>query len=285
MPFNSEVLRTIREKHGMNRSEFAAFLGLSYGGLYKYEIGDREPGRGFLEKAADLLNVSVNTFFVEEPEEFGSPSRIQNLLELTNRLNKERFEKKMQAQRISELEKQNEHLLSISELHIRHVEILLMDLPKAERAKKLANLARETARSGEIRFDDIAGTLRIDRATLRRWLALKKNAYVCRLFTEKTVEAFTPDEAGIRLQCFDCENKASENCGGYGNTASPGDFFAMIALYEANGIYEREEQARLLRESYNIDLTPHKISEYLSRKKSGKPVPADIINLQPYKRV
>jgi len=284
MPFNSEILRTLREKHGMKRPELAAFLGLSYGGLYKYETGEREPGREFLEKAADLFGVSINTFFVDKPEELGSPGRTQNLLELTNRLNKERFEKKLQAQRIAELEKQNEHLISISELHTRHVEILLLDLSKAERAKKLANLARDTAKSGEIRFDEIAETLQIDRATLKRWLASKKNTYVCRLFVEKTVEAFTPDEAGIRLQCFDCESKADEDCSGYGNTASPGDFFAMIALYEANGIYEREEQARLLHESYNMELTPHQISEYLSRKKNGKPVPADIINLQPYKR-
>ena len=284
MPFNSEVLRTLREKHGMKRSEFAAFLGLSYGGLYKYESGDREPSRGFIEKAAVLLDIPVNDFFADKPEEFGSPSRVQSLLELINRLNKERFEIKIQAQRIAELEKQNEHLVSISELHTRHVEILLLELPKAERSKKLANLARETARSGEICFEDIIGILKIDRAILRRWLASKKNTYVCRLFIEKTVEAFTPDEAGIRLQCFDCESKANEDCSGYGNTASPGDFFAIIALYEANGIYEREEQARLLHESFNMELTPHQISEYLSRKKTGKPVPADIINLQPYKR-
>ena len=284
MPFNSEALRTLREKHGMKRSEFAAFLGLSYGGLYKYETSAREPDREFLEKAADLFDVPVNTFFVDITEEFGSPNRTQNLLELTNRLNKERFEKKMQAQRILELEKQNEHLISICELHKQYVKILLLDLPKVERNKKLAKMARETAKSGEIRFDEIAEILQVDRATLRRWFASNKNTYVCRLLVEKTVEAYTPDEAGIRLQCFDCENKANEDCSGYGNTVSPGDFFALIALYEANGIYDREEQARLLNESYNMDLTPHQISEYLSRKKTGKPIPTDIINLQPYKR-
>ena len=284
MPFNSEALRTLREKHGMNRSEFAAFLGLSYGGLYKYETNAREPDREFLEKAADLFDVPVNTFFADRPEELGSPNRTQSLLELTNRLNKERFEKKMQVQRIAELEKQNEHLISICELHKQYVKILLLDLPKVERNKKLASMARETAKNGEIRFDEIAEFLQVDRATLRRWFASNKNTYVCRLFVEKIVEAFTPDEAGIRLQCFDCENKANEDCSGYGNTVSPGDFFALIALYEANGIYDREEQARLLNESYNMDLTPHQISEYLSRKKTGKPIPTDVINLQPYKR-
>ena len=284
MPFNSGILRKLREQYGMNRSEFAAALGLSYGGLYKYETGVREPSRAFVEKIASLLGLPVNVFFAEKAEELDSYGKIPNLLELTNRLNKERFEKKTQAHRIAELEKQNEHLMSILELQTRHVEVLRLDLPKSERAKKLARLARETASSGEIRFDEIAETLRIDRATLRRWLASKKIMYECRLFTEKTVEAYTPDEAGIRLQCFDCESKADEDCNGYGNTGSPGDFFAIIALYEANGINDREEQARLLHDTYDMELTAHQISEYLSRQKNGKPVPADIINLQPYKR-
>jgi hypothetical protein len=35
----------------------------------------------------------------------------------------------------------------------------------------------------------------------------------------------------------------------------------------------------VLRESYGIELSPHQISELLSRKRHGKPVPEDVENM------
>lgn len=283
MPFDGRVLRAVREKRGMKRTAFSAMLGLSYGGLYKYEDGTREPKYADAEKIALMLDMPVDAFYNGGKDGSDIPNKTLDLLELSGRLHKERAGKQSKERRIAELERENEHIASLLELQTRHAEILRMNLTNAGRSKKLANLARETAKNGDISFDEISETLMVGRPTLRRWFALEINVYHCQLFAEKTVEAFMPREAGIRLQCFDCESKAAGDCKGYGNTASPEDFFAAIALFESNGINDREEQADLLRETYNMELSAHLISEYISRGKNGKPIPPNVINLQPYK--
>jgi hypothetical protein len=204
------------------------------------------------------------------------PSMLRNVLELINRANRARFTNKVHERRILELEKLTEHLISSFALETRYVDILTLELSKAEKAKKVAALARETARLGEIRFDEIAGILRADRSSLKRWLETEKVSYTCRLFGEKTVTASTPGEAGLRLQCFVCEARADEDCEGYGDIGYPENFSALMETLKANGVYNREEQAKVLLESCGKKLTPHQISEILSRKKHGKTVPEDI---------
>jgi hypothetical protein len=86
-------------------------------------------------------------------------------------------------------------------------------------------------------------------------------------------------EAGIKLRCFDCEARVKEDCRGFGESSYPENLFVLISILEANGIYKRNEQAALLRDSFDMDITPHQLSETLSRQKRGKKVSEDLTNL------
>jgi transcriptional regulator with XRE-family HTH domain len=292
MPFNVALLREIREKHGIRRSDFAKLLGISEDYLYRFESSMREPGIDFIEKLAHYSGVPIGTFFGDsgEDEDYGlletpgKPSRIKTLTELLRDLNHERKRRKMEEKRTSELEKLLEHMMAVNELSVRFEEILLLELSDSEKAKRIATLARATAKAGELRFDEIQGLLRLNRSTLKHWLASEKSSYSCKLDKEKTVLASTPGEAEMRLLCFDCEARASEDCRGYGENNYPENIFVLISVLQANGIYNRKEQSQLLHESYEIELSPHQISELLSRKKHGKPVPEGIENLDIHKR-
>jgi transcriptional regulator with XRE-family HTH domain len=289
MPFNFELLREIRLKDRIERSAFAKLLGISEDYLYRLESGQREPRPGLIEKISRCSGISIGAFFGngegdDRSEMSDRPGEIKNMTELINSLNRERSVRKTVEQRIFKLEKLNEHLLAANELNTRLTDILHMELPKSEKSKRIAALARATAGAGELRFDEIAGILHLQRATLRHWLESEKNNYSCRLFDGKTVTASTPGEAGMRLLCFDCEVRAREDCRGYGEENHPENIFVLIALLEAHGVYSRTEQAELLRDSYGIEMTAHQISELMSRKKHGKPVPEKTENMDMYKR-
>jgi transcriptional regulator with XRE-family HTH domain len=293
MSFNVALLREIRTKHGIGRSDFARLLGISEDYLYRFESGIREPGIDFIEKLSHYSGIPIGALFgdfgegdesCDLPEKPGKPSRIKILTELLRDLNQERKMRKTEEKRASELQKLLEHIVAVNELCVRFEEILLMELSAPEKAKRTAALARETARLGELRFDEIQGLLRLSRSTLKHWLENEKTNYSCKLDEGKTVMASTPGEAGVRLLCFDCEARASEDCKGYGEDNYPENLFVLISLLQANGVYNRKEQAQLLYESYGIEVSPHQISELLSRKKHGKPVPEDIENLVIHKR-
>jgi transcriptional regulator with XRE-family HTH domain len=285
MPFNIGLLREIRVKSGAGRSEFAELLGISKDYLYRFESGLREPGVGFIERLARHSGMPIGAFFQEEwedgglPEIPGIPSDIKNLTELIRSINRERSLRKTMGKRILELERLTEHFMPVNELHVKQAGILRRELPKPERAKKIAALARETARGGELRFDEISAILNLNRSALKHLLESEKTGYTCKMADGKTVTASTPGEAGMRFLCFDCEARASEDCRGYGENSYPENIFVLIALFEANGVYSRIEQSELLRESYGIEFSPHQISELLSRKKHGKPVPEDVENI------
>jgi transcriptional regulator with XRE-family HTH domain len=291
MPFNIALLREIRAKQGVKRSDFAKLFGISEDYLYRLESGMREPGVDFIERLSCYSGIPIGAFFGESegedcdlPEAPDRPDKIKTLTGLLRELNQERNKRKMEERRALELRNWIEHLVAVNELCIRFEDILLQELSDAEEAKKIAALVRATAKIGEIRFDEIQGILRLNRSTLKHWLESEKTSYSCKLDEGKTVIASTPGEAGMRLLCFDCEARANEDCRGYGENNYPENIFVLIALFQANGVYNRKEQARLLQESYGIELSPHQISELLSRKKHGKPVPEDIENLNIHKR-
>jgi predicted RNase H-like nuclease (RuvC/YqgF family) len=251
----------------------------------------REPGVDFIVKLSCYSGIPIGAFFAESgeedcdlPETPDKPGKVKTLTELLRELNQERNRRKMEEKRVSELQKSIEHLAAVNELCIRFEEILLQKLSNPEEAKKIAALARATAKLGELRFDEIQGMLRLNRSTLKHWLESEKTTYSCKLDKGKTVIASTPGEAEMRLLCFDCEARASEDCRGYGENNYPENLFVLIALLQANGVYNRKEQAQMLRESYGIELSSHLISELLSRKKHGKPVPEDIENLDIHRR-
>jgi hypothetical protein len=57
-----------------------------------------------------------------------------------------------------------------------------------------------------------------------------------------------------------------------------------MAMLKANGIFKRDEQAKLLCNLYGSHISAHQIAEILSRKKHGKPVPEDFIAPSPKSR-
>jgi hypothetical protein len=149
---------------------------------------------------------------------------------------------------------------------------------------RIMTLAKKIAKEGEMRFAEIASVLRVPETTLRRWLESEKSLYVCRLDEGKTALVSTPGEAEMWFACFDCDAKTKGICRGFGDSNSPETFSVLIAQLEANDIKCRTVQSRYFSEVYGIDLSPQQISEYVSRGKNGKHVPADIVNLRPRKK-
>lgn len=56
----SYKLKELRECTGMNKKEFAAYLGIKYTTYNNYETGTREPASGFLILISKKLNVSID---------------------------------------------------------------------------------------------------------------------------------------------------------------------------------------------------------------------------------
>jgi transcriptional regulator with XRE-family HTH domain len=283
--FNYALLVGLRLKNGFDRFTFANFLGISYSHLCKIESGVREPSLDVLRKISECTGVSAGEFLKnsdEKPlfENINSPEEITGVAVLSRDLYKEKFLRKNLEDRVSELERLLTHALAVHEFQEKYIMILRQKLPTTEEAKKIAALARETAKAGELRFDEIQAGLGLTRGTLKDYLRFEKMTYSCKMSPERTAEAFTPGEAGMQLACFDCEAHAQELCRGYGEANYPENFFMLIAMFEAHGIHNREVQARILRDSFDSDISAHKLSEIMSRKKHGKPVPEDIIYLK-----
>ena len=288
MAFNSELLIGLRSKNGVNRSNFAKLLGISYIHMYMIETGRRKPSLDLLRAISQYTGVPIGAFIEDEdessPENVHGPVKITSLMELINDLNRERFTIKALESRVLEMEKLREHILAISALQEKFIIILRQELPPVDRGKKIAALARSTIRAGEIRFDEVQAILRLNRRTLKQWLESEKGEYRCKLFDDRVVLATTPMEAGIKLNCFDCEARASEGCRGYGENNYPENLFMLVAMFEANGIYGRKEQAALLCDSFDMNITAHQLSDALSKQKQGKRVSEDLVNMNTYTR-
>ena len=56
----SERLKEIREKTGMNKKEFADYIGLKYTTYNNYETGAREPASDFLILISTKFDVSID---------------------------------------------------------------------------------------------------------------------------------------------------------------------------------------------------------------------------------
>lgn len=62
MPFSPGSLRYAREQAGLTATEFAAAIGKSYRTVAAYEAGAVTPPIPVLDRAADVLAVSVTDF-------------------------------------------------------------------------------------------------------------------------------------------------------------------------------------------------------------------------------
>jgi transcriptional regulator with XRE-family HTH domain len=287
MPFNFYLINEILVNDGISRSDFANLLGITDDYLYRLESGQKGLSVELLEKMSIYSGIPIGTFFYDDadlPDTWDKPSGIKSAAELINRHNCERSVRIEMENRVCELERLTGHLIAVNELHSLAAGILNLELAKPEKSKKLAVLARTAAKAGELRFDEIAGILCRPRSTLRHWLESEKASYSCKLSKDRVVTAATPGEAGLRLLCFDCEKLVNESCRGFGENNYPENIFVLIALLKANGVYKGDDLSRYMLESYDIEISPHQISELLSRKKHGKPVPEDLVDLTFYRR-
>jgi transcriptional regulator with XRE-family HTH domain len=286
MAFNCGLLCGLRLKNGISRSDFAKLLGISYNHIHKIETGQREPSLDLLLTISRYTGVPVEAFLEDESslERMDSPEKATNLIKLINDLNREKFTVKTLKNRVLELEKLRNHILAVNALQEKFITILKQDTSPVEKGKKTAILARSAIRAGEIRFDEVQAALRLSRKMLKQWLVSEKGEYRCKLFDDRNVSATTPMEAGIRLGCFDCQARADEDCRGYGENNYPENLIMLVAMLEANGISGREEQAQLMRESFDMEINAHQLSDAISKQKHGKPVPENLMNMRAYKR-
>jgi hypothetical protein len=64
----------------------------------------------------------------------------------------------------------------------------------------------------------------------------------------------------------------------------PENAFGIISLLEANGVTNRNEQAEIISRASDREITAHQISDLVSRKKRGLPIPEDLLYLTRGKR-
>jgi transcriptional regulator with XRE-family HTH domain len=284
MPFNFVLMSKVMIEGSIKRSSFANLLGISSDYLYRLEKGLKTDIKlSLLEKIAGYTGYSAGAFILgndDSEEKICKPGKAASIVEIAGRSDRDRLARIASDEKVQTLEKLTAYLLSYNEFVMRTNAILHKGLPLAEKSKKLAGLARETAAAGAIRFDEIAKVLNVTDSKLSNWLESSKKTYTCRMDGNKTVEASSPDEAAMRFVCFDCENRDKGICGGFGRTYNPKNFDELIFLFEINGIRGRDDQAELLAESYDIEMPPHEISEMISRKKHGKHIPESIEDLR-----
>jgi transcriptional regulator with XRE-family HTH domain len=285
--FDGSRLKAARLKIGATQDRFADMLGISRIYVYMLESGMRSPGKKLLKKISFCTDVPAENFLNPQSAFQDSPDDLNKadcLLDLRNRLDRERYEKHVSEGRNVELEKLTEHIMALNGLLFKANRVNRLEISGPEKAKKLAALARETAKAGELCFGEISHALDVKLAVLTRWLEAVKTNYTCRLFPEKSVSASTPGGAGAKLRCFDCDARDKGDCGGFGDIIHPENAFGIISLLEANGVTNRNEQAEIISKVADREISAHQISDLMSRKKRGLPVPEDLLYLTRGKR-
>jgi transcriptional regulator with XRE-family HTH domain len=285
--FDGSLLKAVRLKSGATQARFANMLGVSGNYVYMMESGLRSPGEELLKKISFCTDVPVESFLAPQPEfqdEPDDPGKPDCLLELTNRLDRERYKKHVLEDRNGELEKLTEHIMALNALLFKASRVYRLEISAPEKAKKLASLAREAAKAGELCFGEIAHALDVKPSVLTRWLEAVKTTYTCRLFPEKSVSASTPGGAGAKLCCFDCDARDKGDCRGFGDRIYAENIFGIISMFEANGVTNRDEQAEIISKIADREISAHQISDLMSRKKRGLPIPEDLLYLTSGKR-
>jgi transcriptional regulator with XRE-family HTH domain len=285
--FDGSLLKTARLKSGATQARFADLLGISRNYVYMLESGLRSPGEKLLNKISFCTDVPAESFLKPQPAPRYTPEdpgRAGCLLELTDRLNRGRHEKNVLEGRILELEKLTEHLMALNALLFQAGRVYRLAASVPEKAKKLAAVARETAKAGELCFGEIAYALNVKPPALTRWLEAVKTVYTCRLFPENSVSASTPGGAGAKLLCFDCDARDKGDCRGFGEKIYPENTFGIVSMLEANGVTNRNEQAEIISRASDREINAHQISDLISRKKRGLPIPEDLLYLTRGKR-
>jgi DNA-binding XRE family transcriptional regulator len=255
------IIKEMRQKSSISRSALARFLEISYTHLYMLEEGQREPSLELAQRLARAMGVTVDELLKNGPgsEKHGGPDSgggAYALAELKNELKKnlerEHKERLKAESLIAELEREQEHLLAMLDFQVQIGEIFRSEsIPKSTKNKKLAKIARAAAHSGDLSFQEIFTMLRVKRSILRNWLEVGRKIYPCVFAQGGQITVCTLGEAALRLRCFDCAVFEEGKCRGYGREKSPDDIVELISRLEFHGIIGRDEQARILAESYD----------------------------------
>lgn len=286
MPFNSMLLRKLRDEARITRLSFARQLDITEDYLYKIEAGSRRPSIELMHKMARTLGAPIGAFFdcdaldatrhLSEIHDF-----VPNLAEMQNQLNREREERMRVEEDNLKKGKLISSLLAMLRLYAKLRDTMALHIKSNPTlTEQIVVLAKETVRHEELDFKTICSILKIKIGTLKTWLGTESMLYRCKLELKEPVYAATPKEAGLCFVCFECAFREKAACKGYGEQIEPTTIFELVAEMERNGITSRKDQARFLEENYGIHHSPAVLTEYIYRNKKGKHVPENVVNME-----
>ena len=97
-------LKEIREKHGMNKKEFADYLGLKYTTYNNYETGTREPASDFLILISKKFDVSIDYLFgLNDKLNYKSSNCEIDAIKVGERLKEFRKENKLTQEKLAKI--------------------------------------------------------------------------------------------------------------------------------------------------------------------------------------
>jgi putative transcriptional regulator len=291
MSFNFELLKETRQNNSMKRIELAKLLGVSESHIYKLERGLKQPSLKLVRKISAVIGIPSDTLLSGENAGNDGSETSAKLVSHVMTGMKDRLEQECRVRKKAEklvLEKDRiiECLENVIKLQTKFADIICdQHSSKDEKLKKLKELAKDTVKGGKVRFGEICSALRIGRATLRNWLWGEKRAFSCEFVEGGQIMATNPDEARLRLCCFDCAAFDSGKCSGHGKETRPENIIDLIERLEVNGVTRRIEQSKILDASYGRTLSSHEISEVIYRYRHGLHIPEGLYYLEMRKQV
>ena len=278
MPFNHALLKAWRQQNHLTRKEVAAHLCVSHTYYVKLENGERRPSLEIFESISQLTGIDAESLLGSGNAVIGavdfSPAILQKeAVELRRQLlesDAALFRKDQTIQELMGIQGIREKLLSG-----------FRERDEAEYRKVLARVAGEEMESGTS-CDRICRALKISSRLLFQWTGQKELLFRCPFGLFEPVTAPTPEIAGMKFGCLDCEFFNNLTCKGFGldGNVDPEDLFVCLEKLEAGGIRSRKEQVRFLREHYGFEISEHTLCEYVYRNKKGKRISLNVRNMR-----
>ena len=278
MPFNHALLKAWRQQNRLTRKEVAELLCVSHTYYVKLENGERRPSMEIFESISALTGIDAESLLGSGGSAVGvlafAPAVLQKeAVELRRKLlesDAALFRKDQTIQELMAIQGIREKLLND-----------FRERDETEYRKVLARIAGEEMENGTA-CDRICRALRIGRQLLSQWAGEKEFLFRCPFGLFEPVTAPTPEIAGMKFGCLDCEFFNNLTCKGFGldGDVDPEDLFVCLEKLEAGGIRSRKDQVRFLREHYGFEISEHTLCEYVYRHKKGKRISPNIRNMR-----
>jgi transcriptional regulator with XRE-family HTH domain len=286
MPFNFGFVREIMQRDSIRRADLASLIGVTDTYLYMLERRLKRPSLDLVEKIAKVLGVPVAELLLDEASVEGKDSggeahdSARTLVDLKNKVERERRGRLKAEKSALELERKAEHLEAVIGLYKRFGDITRNDsLMESEKMERLEELAKAAVREDALSVSEILAVLKVKRSFLKNCRQAEKRVYKCKFAEGGEITASNSGEAALCLRCFDCQSFESGDCRGYGNEKHPKNIIALLARLRANGITDGAEHVRILESFYKLPLSLHELSEVVYRDKNGLPIPEGIYYL------